>query len=57
MVGSPVDVTKVPLVAPVRPLLNLGQGAGLVTRAYRALGGAPVPLVNWAFTAAASGWS
>ena len=28
VVGSPVDVTKVPLVAPVRPLLNLTQGTG-----------------------------
>lgn len=52
VVGSPVDVKKVPLVAPVRPLLNLTQGRGAITRAYRALGGVPVPLVNWAFTAA-----
>ncbi len=52
IVGSPVDVTKVPLVAPVRPLLNLTQGGGAITRAYRALGGVPTPLVNWAFTAA-----
>ncbi len=49
-VGSPFDVAKVPLVAPVRPLLlNLDEGRGLVTRAYRALGGAPTPLVRWAF--------
>ncbi|CAM3525571.1 alpha/beta fold hydrolase [Nocardioides zeicaulis] len=54
VVGSPVDVTKVPLVAPVRPLLNLTQGRGAVTRAYRALGGVPIPLVNWAFTAASA---
>lgn len=54
VVGSPVDVTKVPLVAPVRPLLNLTQGKGVVTRAYRALGGVPTPLVNWAFTAASA---
>ncbi|RYC12663.1 alpha/beta fold hydrolase [Nocardioides zhouii] len=54
VIGSPVDVTKVPLMAPVRPLLNIGQGAGLVTRAYRALGGVPTPLVNWAFTAASA---
>jgi polyhydroxyalkanoate synthase len=54
VVGSPVDVTKVPLVAPVRPLLNLTQGTGVVTRAYRALGGVPTPLVNWAFTAASA---
>ncbi|CUR61246.1 Alpha/beta hydrolase fold protein [metagenome] len=54
VVGSPVDVTKVPLVAPVRPLLNLTQGRGAITRAYRALGGIPTPLVNWAFTAASA---
>jgi polyhydroxyalkanoate synthase len=51
VLGSPVDVRKVPLVAPVRPLLNLTQGKGLVTRAYRALGGVPQPLVNLVFTA------
>jgi polyhydroxyalkanoate synthase subunit PhaC len=54
VVGSPVDVTKVPLVAPVRPLLNLTQGRGVITRAYRALGGVPTPLVSWAFTAASA---
>lgn len=54
IVGSPVDVTKVPLVAPVRPLLNLTQGKGVITRAYRALGGVPTPIVSWAFTAASA---
>ncbi|MDZ5663071.1 alpha/beta fold hydrolase [Nocardioides sp. S-58] len=54
VVGSPVDVTKVPLVAPVRPLLDLTQGRGPVTRAYRALGGVPTSLVGWAFTAASA---
>ena len=49
VVGSPVDVTKVPLVAPLRPLLDLTRGHGLITRTYRALGGAPTPLVRWAF--------
>lgn len=49
VVGSPVDVTRVPLVAPLRPLLDLTGGHGLVTRAYRAAGGAPTPLVRWAF--------
>lgn len=52
VLGSPVDVKKVPLVAPVRPLLNLTDGRGLLTRTYRALGGVPQPLVNWVFTAA-----
>jgi polyhydroxyalkanoate synthase subunit PhaC len=49
VIGSPVDVTRVPLVAPLRPLLDLTGGHGLVTRAYRAAGGAPTPLVRWAF--------
>ncbi len=49
VVGSPVDITRVPLVAPLRPLLDLTGGHGLVTRAYRAAGGAPTPLVRWAF--------
>jgi polyhydroxyalkanoate synthase len=44
VVGSPFDVRQVPLVAPIRPLLNLD--GGLVTRLYRVLGGAPKPLVR-----------
>ena len=28
VVGSPVDVSQVPLVAPLRPLLNLTDGRG-----------------------------
>jgi polyhydroxyalkanoate synthase len=48
-VGSPVDVKQVPLVAPLRPLLNITDGRGAITRAYRAMGGAPKPLVTWAF--------
>ncbi len=55
VVGSPVDVQKVPLVAPLRPLLNLTDGRGAASpAAYRALGGVPQPLVNWAFTAASA---
>lgn len=51
VVGSPFDVTQVPIVAPLRPLLNLEvlDRLALVTRTYRALGGAPQPLVRWAF--------
>ncbi|HEY6934864.1 MAG TPA: alpha/beta fold hydrolase [Marmoricola sp.] len=48
VVGSPFDVTQVPLVAPLRPLLNITD-LGLITQAYRALGGAPKPLVRRAF--------
>jgi polyhydroxyalkanoate synthase len=54
VVGSPVDVTKVPLVAPVRPLLDLTQGTGVVTRVHRLLGGVPTPLVSRAFAAASA---
>jgi polyhydroxyalkanoate synthase len=51
IVGSPVDVSLVPLVAPIRPLLHLNptRGRGAVTRAYQLMGGAPKPLVRWAF--------
>lgn len=51
VVGSPFDISQVPLVAPIRPLLNLtpGQSRGIVTRGYQAMGGAPKPLVKWAF--------
>ncbi|MFS3129015.1 alpha/beta fold hydrolase [Nocardioides sp. Bht2] len=57
IVGSPFDVSKVPMIAPLRPLLKFTDGTwggvkagdGPVTRVYRALGGAPKPLVRWAF--------
>jgi polyhydroxyalkanoate synthase subunit PhaC len=49
-IGAPVDVSQVPLVAPFRPFLGIaGERAGLVTHAYRLLGGAPKPLVRRAF--------
>jgi polyhydroxyalkanoate synthase len=48
VVGSPFDVSEVPLVAPLRPILKLTDG-GIVTRLYRMLGGAPKPLVRRAF--------
>src|SRR3954466_13692718 len=48
VVGSPVDVSQVPLVAPLRPLLNLTEGR-VLTPVYQLLGGAPKPLVKWAF--------
>ena len=49
VIGSPFDVTLVPLIAPIRPLLNITEGGGLVTLLYRAMGGAPKPLVRRAF--------
>ena len=48
VVGSPVDVKQVPMVAPLRPILRLTDG-GVVTQLYRLLGGAPKPLVRRAF--------
>lgn len=47
--GTPFDVKQVPIVAPLRPLLNLTDGRGAITAAYRLLGGAPKPVVGWAF--------
>ena len=47
-VASPFDFTRVRLMAPIRPLANLTNGA-LVTAIYRAMGGAPSPLVRRAF--------
>ena len=49
VVGSPIDVSQVPLVAPLRPLLNWANGRGPITRGYQLMGGAPKPLVKWAF--------
>ncbi len=48
VVGSPFDVSQVPLIAPLRPILDLGNG-GVVTQIYRVIGGAPKPLVRRAF--------
>jgi polyhydroxyalkanoate synthase len=48
MVASPFDFTRVRLMAPMRPLANLTNGM-LVTGLYRAMGGAPSPIVRRAF--------
>jgi len=48
MVASPVDFTRVRLMAPIRPVANLTNGFVLTTL-YRALGGAPAPLVKRGF--------
>ncbi|PZR65080.1 MAG: alpha/beta hydrolase [Solirubrobacterales bacterium] len=47
-VASPFDFQQVRLFAPIRRLAGL-TGGGVVTGLYRALGGAPAPLVGWAF--------
>jgi polyhydroxyalkanoate synthase len=44
-VASPFDTRQVPLVAPLRPLVNIAGGS-VGTALYRALGGAPAPLVK-----------
>ncbi|HYG92300.1 MAG TPA: alpha/beta hydrolase, partial [Nocardioides sp.] len=49
VVGSPIDVSLVPIVAPFRPLLNWVGGKGPITKGYQLLGGAPKPVVRWAF--------
>jgi polyhydroxyalkanoate synthase len=48
--GSPVDVTRVPLIAPIRPFLGVGgDKAAPLALAYRLMGGVPKPLVTRAF--------
>ena len=50
MFGSPFDFAQVRMMGPVRRLAD--RTGGLVTTAlYRALGGAPSPLVRWGFQA------
>ena len=48
LVASPFDFTQVRLMAPLRPIANLTGGA-ILTQLYRAMGGAPSPLVRRAF--------
>src|SRR3954470_21525368 len=48
MVASPFDFTRVRLMAPIRPVANLTNGF-VLTALYRALGGAPAPLVKRGF--------
>jgi polyhydroxyalkanoate synthase subunit PhaC len=45
LVASPVDFSKVPLIAPLRPIDAVTRGKA-VTTLYRLLGGAPAPLVK-----------
>jgi len=47
-IGSPFDISAVPLVAPVRPILN-ATGGRSITWIYKAAGVAPQPLVKKAF--------
>jgi polyhydroxyalkanoate synthase len=52
LIGSPFDFEKVRMIAPIRRLESLTGGA-FVTALYRALGGAPAPLVSLGFRATA----
>jgi len=45
LVASPFDFSRVPIVAPLRPIAAVTQGRG-VTALYSLLGGAPAPLVK-----------
>ena len=45
LVASPFDFSRVPLIAPLRPVAAVTQGQ-VVTQLYRVLGGAPAPLVK-----------
>ncbi len=47
-VASPFDFTEVRIMAPIRPVANVTNGL-LLTSIYRALGGAPAPIVRRAF--------
>ncbi len=49
--GSPWDISKVPLIAPLRPLLNanLPESLRVITKGYQLAGGAPRALVRWGF--------
>lgn len=49
--GSPWDISRVPLLAPVRPLLNanLPDSLRVITKGYQLAGGAPKALVRLGF--------
>lgn len=51
LVATPLDSTRVPLIAPLRPIVELTRGA-IGTAAYRTLGTAPGPLVKRFYQAA-----
>src|SRR3954451_3150827 len=51
-IASPFDFRRIRLIAPLRPVDDL-VGGQLVSAAYRLLGGAPAPLVRYAYRAAA----
>ncbi len=48
LIASPFDFTQVRIMAPIRPVANVTNGL-LLSAVYRALGGAPAPIVKRAF--------
>ena len=48
LIGSPFDFTRVPMIAPLRPIAAVTRGRG-ITELYRVLGGAPAPLVRYGY--------
>jgi len=51
-IASPFDFSRVRLVAPIRPIAQL-TGGRLITAVYRAMGGAPAPVVRAGYQLAA----
>jgi poly[(R)-3-hydroxyalkanoate] polymerase subunit PhaC len=47
-IAAPIDMTAIPLIAPIKPLADL-TGGWILTPVYRLLGGAPRALVKRAF--------
>ncbi|MEQ3552383.1 alpha/beta hydrolase [Pseudonocardia nematodicida] len=47
-IGTPVDISRVPLVAPLRPLAEVAGGR-MISTIYRGIGSVPAPMVSWAF--------
>lgn len=47
VLGAPVETDLVPMLAPLRPLIDPTRGGGLLRQGYRALGGTPA-LASWA---------
>jgi polyhydroxyalkanoate synthase subunit PhaC len=47
-VASPIDISAVPLVAPLRPVAAVTGGRGL-SAVYQAIGSFPAPIVSFAF--------
>lgn len=47
-IGTPVDISRVPLVAPLRPLAQVAGGR-VVSSVYKGIGSFPAPMVSWAF--------